>query len=141
MLTTRPPAARPRQCRSARRHRSALLCRLIWSVRDQAARLGWCFPYLQDEAQETAREFHAACTPDIYLFDRDLSLVYHGQFDETRPYRASDQSAGVVKDDRIHQQAHGADLRRAIENLLAGKPPLGQQTPCLGCNIKWHTAT
>ncbi len=110
------------------------------AMRDQAARLSWTFPYLQDEAQETAREFHAACTPDIYLFDRDLSLVYHGQFDETRPYRASDQSAGIIKDDRIHQPAHGADLRHAITNMLAGKPPLTTQTPCLGCNIKRREA-
>ena len=110
-------------------------------MREQAARLGWCFPYLQDEAQETAREFHAACTPDIYLFDCNFSLVYHGQFDATRPYRESDANAGVIKDARIHQQAHGSDLRLAMENMIAGKPPLEQQTPCLGCNIKWHTAT
>ncbi len=110
-------------------------------MRDQAARLGWCFPYLQDEAQETAREFHAACTPDIFLFDRDFSLVYHGQFDETRPYRESDAKAGIVKDDRIHQAAHGSDLRNAIENMLAGNAPLAAQTPCLGCNIKWRTAS
>ncbi len=109
-------------------------------MREQAARLGWCFPYLKDEAQETAREFHAACTPDLYLFDRELSLVYHGQFDETRPYRASDQAAGIVQDSRIHQPAHGLDLRRAFDNLIAGQPPLPEQRACLGCNIKWRTA-
>ncbi len=108
-------------------------------MRNQAARLGWCFPYLQDEAQETAREFRAACTPDLYLFDRDLQLVYHAQFDETRPYRASDQAAGTAKDPRIHQPAHGADLRRALEALLANQPPLSDQRPCLGCNIKWRS--
>ncbi len=108
------------------------------AMRDQAARLGWCFPYLADEAQETAREFHAACTPDLYLFDRGLKLVYHGQFDETRPYRASDAKAGVVKEERIHRQAHGAHLRRAMEALIAGEPPLAEQRACLGCNIKWH---
>ena len=108
-------------------------------MRDQASRLGWQFPYLQDEAQETAREFHAACTPDLYLFGSDLQLVYHGQFDETRPYRASDEAAGVVKDPRIHQSAHGADLRRAIETLVSGQPPFADQRACLGCNIKWRS--
>ena len=108
------------------------------AMRDQAARLGWCFPYLMDEGQETAREFHAACTPDVYLFDKEMKLVYHGQFDETRPYRASDEAAGVVKDERIHQDAHGADLRRALEAVVAEAPPLQEQRACLGCNIKWR---
>ncbi len=110
------------------------------AMQDQAARLGWCFPYLMDEAQETAREFHAACTPDLYLFDREFNLAYHGQFDETRPYRASDEAAGVVKDEQVHQAAHGADLRRAMEALVAGAAPLVEQRACLGCNIKWRTA-
>ena len=108
-------------------------------MREQAARLGWKFPYLFDESQETAIEFHAACTPDLYLFDEDFKLVYHGQFDETRPYRASDTNAGVIKDERIHQTAHGGDLRRAFDALLAGDPPLANQHPGLGCNIKWRT--
>ena len=106
----------------------------------QAERLGWSFPYLYDESQETALEFRAACTPDLYLFDRELKLVYHGQFDETRPYRESDANAGVTRDERIHQGAHGGDLRRAIEALLADKPPLAEQRPGLGCNIKWRAA-
>ena len=113
-------------------------------MRAQAERLGWSsigssgMPYLSDASQETARDFHAACTPDLYLFNDQLELVYHAQFDETRPYRASDAAAGVVKDDRIHQAAHGADLRRAMEALVAGQPPLTSQTPSLGCNIKWR---
>ncbi len=107
-------------------------------MREQATRLGWTFPYLYDESQETAREFHAACTPDLYLFDQKFRLVYHGQFDETRPYRQSDAAAGVIRDDRIHQAAHGEDLRRALEAVLAGKPPLAVQRPGLGCNIKWR---
>lgn len=108
-------------------------------MRAQAERLGWNFPYLFDESQETAREFHAACTPDLYLFDTEYKLVYHGQFDETRPYRQSDADAGVVKDERIHQAAHGGDLRRAIQALLAGQPPIAEQRPGLGCNIKWRS--
>lgn len=113
-------------------------------LRGQAERLGWPrvgsggLAYLADPSQETAREFHAACTPDLYLFNTDLELVYHAQFDETRPYRESDAANGVIKDNRIHQAAHGADLRAAIEALLAGAPPLAEQTPSLGCNIKWR---
>ena len=107
-------------------------------MRTQAERLRWNFPYLVDESQETALEFHAACTPDLYLFAREFKLVYHGQFDETRPYRESDANAGVTKDERIHQAAHGGDLRRAIKGLLACDPPLAEQRPGLGCNIKWR---
>ena len=112
-------------------------------MRAQAERLGWPgigdgVPYLYDPSQETAREFHAACTPDLYLFDQDYKLVYHAQFDATRPYRESDAKNGVMKDERIHQAAHGADLRAAFDALLEGKPPVSPQVPSLGCNIKWR---
>lgn len=107
-------------------------------MKAQAERLRWGFPYVFDESQETAREFRAACTPDLYLFDRELRLVYHAQFDETRPYRQSDGAAGVVKDERVYREAHGADLRRAFEALLVGEAPLLGQRPSLGCNIKWR---
>lgn len=110
-------------------------------MRTQAERLGWPgigIPYLHDPSQETAREFHAACTPDLYLFDAEFKLVYHAQFDATRPYRESDAKNGVVQDERIHQAAHGADLRAACDALLAGRSPLEPQVPSLGCNIKWR---
>lgn len=113
-------------------------------MRAQAKRLGWSnigstgLPYLADPSQETAREFHAACTPDLYLFNEAQELVYHAQFDATRPYRESDAKNGVVKDERIHQAADGADLRAAIDALLAGKPTITPQIPSLGCNIKWR---
>lgn len=116
-------------------------------MRAQAERLGWSkigsngLPYLVDPSQETAREFHAACTPDLYLFNAALKLVYHAQFDATRPYRDSDAANGVIKDERIHQAANGSDLRAAIEALLSGAPPLSVQTPSLGCNIKWRENT
>ncbi len=115
-------------------------------MRAQAERLCWAaiggggLPYLHDASQETAREFHAACTPDLYLFDARFALVYHAQFDETRPYRASDASNFVQYDERIHQAAHGANLRAAVEALRSGKPPLELQRPSLGCNIKWRSA-
>ena len=116
-------------------------------MKKQGQRLGWdqggegavpcTIPYLHDPSQETAREFHAACTPDLYLFDADFKLVYHAQFDRTRPYRESDAARGLERHPEIHQAAHGADLERAIENLIAGGEPLVDQTPSLGCNIKW----
>jgi hypothetical protein len=110
-------------------------------MRAQAARLGWPalgIPYLLDESQETAREFHAACTPDLYLFNGQYELVYHAQFDRTRPYRQSDATAGVERHPEIHAEAHGADLEAAIQALLAGEPPINAQIPSLGCNIQWR---
>jgi hypothetical protein len=117
-------------------------------MREQGIRLGWAssdgsekgctIPYLFDQSQETAREFHAACTPDLYLFDADYKLVYHAQFDKTRPYRDSDAKSGVERHAEIHQAAHGADLDAAIQALISGQPPLTTQIPSLGCNIKWR---
>lgn len=82
------------------------------------------FPYLFDQTQEVARAYQAACTPEFYLFDRDLSLVYRGQMDSSRP-----GNSRVVD---------GADLQRAVEALLSGSPPLAEQFPSMGCNIKWR---
>ena len=89
----------------------------------EADERGYTFPYLYDEAQEVAKAYHAACTPDFYLFDADRGLVYRGQLDPSRP-------GGDVP-------VTGSDLRAAIEALLAGRPPLAEQVPSLGCNIKW----
>jgi thiol-disulfide isomerase/thioredoxin len=92
-------------------------------MRAQAKRLGFTFPYLYDESQQVARVYEAACTPDFFLYDRDLKLVYRGQFDASRP--------------SLNVPVTGSDLRRAVEALLAGKPPLEDQHASLGCNIKW----
>jgi hypothetical protein len=92
-------------------------------LRAQAKRLGFTFPYLYDESQQTARDYEAACTPDFYLYDRELRLVYRGQFDASRP--------------SLDVPVTGDDLRRAVDALFAGKPPLDAQQPSLGCNIKW----
>lgn len=92
-------------------------------MRAQAKRLGFTFPYLYDESQQVARTYEAACTPDFFLYDRDLKLVYRGQFDASRP--------------SLNVPVTGSDLRRAVEALLAGKPPLEEQHASLGCNIKW----
>lgn len=84
---------------------------------------GWTFPYLFDEPQEVARAYRAACTPDFFLFDRERRLAYRGQFDESRPGNG--------------RPITGADLRTAMDDLLAGRPVTTRQLPSLGCNIKW----
>jgi peroxiredoxin len=84
---------------------------------------GYPFPYLYDETQEVAKAYHAACTPDFYVFDAGRKLVYRGQLDPSRP--GSDVPVT------------GSDLRGAVDALLAGRPPLADQIPSLGCNIKW----
>lgn len=92
-------------------------------MKEEAARLGYPFPYLYDENQEVAKAYHAACTPDIFLFDAKDTLVYRGQLDNSRP--GSD--APVT----------GKDLRQAMDALLAGESIGAEQQPSMGCNIKW----
>jgi peroxiredoxin len=84
----------------------------------------YTFPYLFDEAQEVAQAYKAACTPDYYVFDKDLRLAYRGQLDESRP----DSGIAVT----------GRDLRAALDAVLAGKSPSPDQKPSIGCNIKWR---
>ena len=81
------------------------------------------FPYLYDETQSVALSYEAACTPDFYLFDSDLKLVYRGKFDDARP--------------KNEEPISGKDLLLAAKNLIAGLPQNSDQTPSLGCNIKW----
>jgi peroxiredoxin len=84
---------------------------------------GYPFPYLYDESQEVAKDYHAACTPDFFLFDAARKLVYRGQLDASRPGNEIPVT--------------GADLRAAIDAVLTGKPVAAEQRPSLGCNIKW----
>ena len=90
----------------------------------QARGAGFTFPYLYDEAQTVARAYDAACTPDLYLFGPDLALVYRGQLDDSRP-----------KNDR---PVTGRDLRAALDAVVDGRPVPAEQTPSLGCGIKWR---
>lgn len=94
-------------------------------MKETAIREGYPFPYLYDKTQEVARAFQAACTPDFYLFDDKLELVYRGQLDDSRPGNGIPLS--------------GADLRAAMEALLKGAPVSPDQKPSIGCNIKWRT--
>ncbi len=89
----------------------------------EAEERGYVFPYLYDETQEVAKAYHAACTPDFFLFDANKKLVYRGQLDSSRP----DSGIPVT----------GADLRAALDAVLAGKKPSEDQKSSLGCNIKW----
>jgi len=84
---------------------------------------GFTFPYLYDESQQVAKAYQAVCTPDFFLFDREQRLRYRGQFDGSRP----GSNTAVT----------GADLRAATEALLQGRPVPPEQTPSVGCSIKW----
>jgi peroxiredoxin len=88
-----------------------------------AREMGWTFPFLFDETQGVAKAYHAACTPDFYVFDRERRLRYRGQLDDSRPSNAVPVT--------------GADLRAAIDAVAAGKPAASAQRPSIGCNIKW----
>ena len=90
---------------------------------DEVKAAGYVFPYLYDETQVVAKAYRAACTPDLFLFDRSRALVYRGQFDDSRP------GNGVP--------VTGKDLRAAADAALAGRPIPAVQKPSMGCNIKW----
>ena len=100
-------------------------------MREQAHRLGWNFPYLLDRTQEVARSYGAACTPDLFLFDAGMKLVYRGQLDASRPRRGD-----FGNDDPVT----GADLRAAMDAVIAGRHPNSNQSASIGCNIKWKQA-
>ena len=87
---------------------------------------GWHFPFTHDSTQDVAKAFMAACTPDIYLFDRERKLAYRGQFDESRPSNG--------------KPVTGADLRAALSAVARGLPVPAEQKPSIGCNIKWKIA-
>jgi peroxiredoxin len=90
---------------------------------EERAAWGWTFPYLYDATQDVARAYRAACTPDLFLFDGERRLVYRGQFDGSRP------NNGMAPT--------GADVRAALDAVLDGRPVSAEQSPSIGCNIKW----
>jgi peroxiredoxin len=88
-----------------------------------AKQMDFPFPYLIDDSQEVAKAYQAACTPDFFLYDNNLRLVYRGRYDDSRP----ENDVPVT----------GDQLRAAIDAVLAGKAPSKTQKPSVGCNIKW----
>ena len=92
-------------------------------MKEVALRLGYPFPYLFDETQDVAKAYNAVCTPDFFVFDAELKLVYRGQLDDSRPSN--------------NIPVTGKDIRNALQNLLEGKSINPEQRPSIGCNIKW----
>ncbi len=92
-------------------------------MKQEKEQAGYTFPYLYDETQEVAKAYHAACTPDFYVFDASLRLVYRGQLDDSRP--GNDEAVT------------GKDVRNALECVLTGATMSLKQKPSMGCNIKW----
>ena len=92
-------------------------------MKETASEMGYSFPYLYDESQEVAKAYQAACTPDFYIFDGDMKLVYRGQLDDSRP--------------KTDIPVTGSDIRAALDNILEGEPVSSDQKPSIGCNIKW----
>ena len=93
-------------------------------MRAEKARAGYTFPYMYDESQDVARAYHAACTPDFFLFDSKRKLVYRGQLDDSRPNNG--------------KPVTGRDLRDALDAVLDGRPVTAEQVPSIGCSIKWR---
>ena len=87
---------------------------------------GFGFPYLYDNTQKVAKEYKAACTPDLFFFDADLELIYRGQLDDSRPGNG--------------RAVTGRDLVKAFEAHLSGEKINKNQIPSIGCSIKWKEA-
>jgi thiol-disulfide isomerase/thioredoxin len=93
------------------------------NMRVEAEKHGYSFPYLFDETQAVAKAYHAACTPDFFIFDGDLRCVYRGRFDAATPGNG--------------KSVTGDELCAALDNILAGKQVDPNQIASVGCNIKW----
>ena len=92
-------------------------------MKTHAKNVGYPFPYLYDETQEIAKAYDAACTPDLFVFDSKLELVYRGQLDNSRPGNGLSVT--------------GADIKHALDCLLENEENTELQKPSIGCNIKW----
>jgi len=92
-------------------------------MKEYASRLNYPFPYLFDETQEVAKVYDAACTPDFYIFDKELNCIYRGQLDDSRPSNG--------------KPVTGKDMRDALDAILDDKQVSDIQMPSIGCNIKW----
>ena len=92
-------------------------------MKETALRLHYPFPYLYDESQDTAKAYDAACTPDFFIYDKNMQLVYRGQLDDSRPGNEIPVT--------------GKDIRHALDCLLSNKEVSSEQRASIGCNIKW----
>jgi thiol-disulfide isomerase/thioredoxin len=92
-------------------------------MKQLAREAGYPFPYLYDEDQSVAKKYQAVCTPDFFIYDQNLKLVYRGQLDDSRP--------------SSNMPVTGKDIREALNCILSGKPIPQEQKPSIGCNIKW----
>ena len=92
-------------------------------MKSEAQRLQYTFPYLYDATQDVAKAYHAACTPDFYIFDENLYCVYRGRFDDATP--------------RNQIRVTGKDLKEALDHILKNEPVAPDQKPSIGCGIKW----
>ncbi len=92
-------------------------------MKEEARKHGYSFPYLYDEPQAVAQAYQAACTPDFYLFDESLKLVYRGRLDESTPGN--------------EKLLTGQDIRQALDDIISGNPVSQDQSPSVGCSIKW----
>jgi hypothetical protein len=92
-------------------------------MKQVAKQLKYSFPYLYDESQEIAKAYDAACTPDFFIYDKELHLVYRGQLDDSRPGNEIPVT--------------GKDIRHALDCLVNNKSVPEFQRPSIGCNIKW----
>ena len=91
---------------------------------EDSLKYSYPFPYLFDESQDVAKAYKAACTPDFFLYDKNRTLVYRGQYDSSRPKNS--------------EPVTGKDLRKATNELIKGESILSStQKPSMGCNIKW----
>ncbi len=93
------------------------------AMADLARQQGFSFPYLYDESQEVAADYGAVCTPDLFLYNADHTLVYRGRFDASRP--------------KTDAPVTGADLGAAVDAVLSGTAMPQEQHPSVGCTIKW----
>lgn len=88
-----------------------------------AKNMGYRFPYLLDESQEVAKAYDAACTPDFFVYNKDMVLVYRGQFDDSRPNNDT-YAIGDILDDVLQAMINGRNISKT-------------QIPSVGCGIKW----
>lgn len=93
-------------------------------MKQKALDNGYIFPYLYDQTQDVAKAYKAACTPDFFLFDEELKLVYAGQLDDSRPGN--------------DEPVTGKDIRAAMDALIDNESVNPKQKPSMGCNIKWR---